>query len=281
MEVIGEGKGKSGERLMAGQEKRSFRLVRIACIWMLFFVVGIGNGVLLAQSQRPKFRVIALAEQGGVHKPFVDAAKAWLQQESAAQDFSVEYIEDTKKINDVFLSQYQLFIQLNYPPYAWTPVAAAALTKYIEQGRGGWIGFHHATLLGEFDGYPMWPWFSRFMGGIRWKDYIRNFASAKVIVEYPAHPVMKNLGRSFEIADEEWYTYDKSPRPNVHVLASVDETTYVPATPIKMGDHPVVWTNPGYKARNVYIFMGHHPELFQNQAFTTLFRNAILWAAGQ
>ena len=34
----------------------------------------------------------------------------------------------------------------------------------------------------------------------------------------------------------EWYTYDKSPRPNVRVLASVDEATYTPASDIKMGD---------------------------------------------
>jgi hypothetical protein len=34
------------------------------------------------------------------------------------------------------------------------------------------------------------------------------------------------------------------------------------------------------KARNVYILMGHHPSLFKNDAYQTLFRNAILWAAG-
>ena len=69
------------------------------------------------------------------------------------------------------------------------------------------------------------------------------------------------------IENEEFYTYDKSPRPNVHVLASVDEKTYTPATEIKMGDHPVVWTNEHVKARNIYIFMGHHADLFQNPAY--------------
>jgi type 1 glutamine amidotransferase len=67
----------------------------------------------------------------------------------------------------------------------------------------------------------------------------------------------------------------------VHVLASVDENTYVPTTTVKMGDHPVVWSNEHVKARNIYIFMGHHPELFQNTAFITLFHNSILWAAGR
>lgn len=232
------------------------------------------------QTQTPAFRVIALAEHGGIHKPFVDAAKPWLAKLATENNFSVDYIENTEKIDDAFLAKYNLFIQLNYPPYMWTDTAKAAFIKYIEQGKGGWIGFHHATLLGEFDGYPIWPWFQQFMGGIRFKNYIASFVTGTVTVEDKTHPVMKNVHSPFVIENEEWYTYDSSPRPNVHVLASVDEKTYTPTTDLKMGDHPVVWTNERDKARNVYIFMGHHAELFDNPAFTQIFANAIFWAAG-
>ena len=127
----------------------------------------------------------------------------------------------------------------------------------------------------------MWNWFHDFMGGIRFKDYIADFAAANVNVEDKNHPVMKGLPPTFNIEKDEWYTYDKSPRPNVHVIASVDESSYVPDRPQKMGDHPVIWTNEHMKARNVYIFMGHAPELFQNKYYTTLFRNAIFWEAGK
>jgi uncharacterized protein len=250
-------------------------------LWGIAVLVFISAGAGMAQSSQPKFKIIALAEAGGIHRPFVDAAKMWLQKLAVENNFSIDYIENTDKINDAFLAQYQVFVQLNYPPYGWTPTAATAFTKYVEEGRGGWIGFHHATLLGEFDGYGIWPWFSEFMGGIRFTDYIPKFANATVIVEVPSHPVMKNIGTSFVVDQEEWYTYDKSPRPNVHVLARVDEATYSPDTRTKMGDHPVIWTNEHYRARNVYIFMGHHPELFQNSAFTTIFRNSIFWAAHQ
>jgi uncharacterized protein len=233
------------------------------------------------QNSAPKFTIIALAEANSIHRPFVNAAKIWLQKQAGENNFSVDYIENTEKIDDAFLSRYQLFIQLDYPPYNWTPKAVAAFTKYIEEGHGGWIGFHHATLLGEFDGYPIWPWFSQFMGGIRFTDYIPKFATGTVVVEDQSHPVMKNIAPTFVVEQEEWYTYDKSPRPNVHVLARVDESTYSPDTRTKMGDHPVIWANEHMKARNVYIFMGHHPELFQNPAFTSIFHNAILWAAHQ
>jgi uncharacterized protein len=236
---------------------------------------------LWSQNSASPFRVLAIAEPGGIHKPFVDVAKIWLMQEGNADNFTVDYIEDTKSIDAAFLSHYRLFIQLNYPPYNWTPTAAESFTKAIEQGTIGWIGFHHAALLGEFDGYQMWPWFSQFMGDIRFAKYIPTFATATVNVEAPGHPAMKGLPKSFTIENEEWYTWSKSPRANVHVLASVDEKTYSPDSPVKMGDHPVVWSNEHIKARNIYIFMGHHPELFQNTAFTTLFHNSILWAAGK
>jgi type 1 glutamine amidotransferase len=211
----------------------------------------------------------------------VEAAKTWLNQLAAENHFAVDYIQDTEKINDEFLSHYQLFIQLNYPPYRWTPTAQAAFIKYIEEGRGGWIGFHHAGLLGEFDGYQMWPWFSQFLGGIRYTNYIPTFVDGTITVEDKSHPAMKGVSSPFKVLHEEFYTWDKSPRPNVHVLASVDENSYTPDTKIKMGDHPAIWTNEHYKARNIYIFMGHHADLFENAAFTSIFKNAIFWARHQ
>jgi uncharacterized protein len=259
--------------------KFSKLLLKRGCVFLLVLFCVWG---LHAQSQPARFHVIALAEKGGIHKPFVDAAKIWLAQEATRDHFTIDYIEDTKPIDDAFLAHYQLFIQLNYPPYNWTPTASAAFERYIDEGRGGWIGFHHATLLGQFDGFGLWPWFSDFMGGIQFKNYIATFATGTVHVEDSHHPTMKNLPPSFMIENEEWYTWDKDPRPNVHVLATVDENSYTPSTDIKMGgDHPVVWTNDHKKARNIYIFMGHHPELFQNTSFTTLFHNSILWAAHQ
>lgn len=242
--------------------------------------------VLGAPEGRPrplKFRAVALSERvTGDHQKFVEAARIYLDRLAAENAFEIDYITGTERINEKTLAQYKLFIQLNYPPYHWSPAAKSAFEDYITQGKGGWIGFHHAALLGEFDGYPMDPWFSQFLGGIRFTSYLPDFAKATVKIEDRASPLAKGLPASFVIDKEEWYTWSKSPRPNVHVLATVDESSYVPNTPIKMGgDHPVVWSNPNYKARNVYIFMGHHPGLFDSPEFVQLFRNAIFWGAGE
>lgn len=224
-----------------------------------------------------KAKVLVLTERGGQHGGFTDAGLRWLAAEGAKGNFSITEINNARNITEAYLSQFSLVIQLDFPPYTWPKEAEDAFVEYIEEGRGGWIGFHHATLLGEFDGYPMWQWFSDFMGGVRFKNYIAPLANGTLIVEDKQHPVMKDVPASFVVPDDEWYTYDKSPRPNVHVLANVDESSYTPASDIKMGDHPVVWVNESKKARNVYFQIGHSSKLYETEGFTTMFRNAINW----
>lgn len=254
-----------------------------AAVTFIFIILFYSCGINLAHSQietELRFKVVALAENGGHHIEYTNAAKIWLNKLAADSSFTVDYIENTAKIDEAFLNQYQLFIQLDFPPYTWSEKSMHAFENYMQKGKGGWIGFHHATLLGEFDGYSMWKWFSDFMGGIRFKNCIPTFASGNVKIEDAMHPCMKGIPSSFLIEKEEWYTYDKSPRPNVHVIASVDESTYAPDSEIKMGDHPVIWINKKFTTRNIYIFMGHSPDLFKNKEYTSLFRNSIFWAAG-
>ncbi len=229
----------------------------------------------------PKFKVLVLTERGGQHGGFTDAALAWIDAFAKENNFEYTEINSASPITEDYLAQYKVFIQLDFPPYTWSDESKAAFEKYIDEGRGGWVGFHHATLLGDFDGYPMWQWFSEFMGGIVFKNYVAATASGTVHVEKGCHPVMQGVDSVFTLPHDEWYTFDKSPRSNVQVLANVDESSYTPASDIKMGDHPVIWCNPHKWARNVYFLPGHHAELLKDKNFTRMFANAILWAAGK
>jgi type 1 glutamine amidotransferase len=255
-------------------------LKAIAAIKLAAVLLALVAFSAFAQDDTNRFRALVLAERGDQHEAFVVAALPWLKATAARDHFALDIFENPNQFNKAFLAKYQVLIQLNYPPYRWSDEAKAAFQDYIEQGKGGWVGMHHATLLGEFDGYSMWPWFSDFMGGIRFKNYIAKRVAGTVVVEDAAHPCFRGLPATFVVKEEEWYTYDKDPRPNVHVLAHVDESSYQPSSEIKMGDHPVIWTNEKMKARNIYIQMGHHPSLLTNETYTTLLRNAILWAAG-
>lgn len=236
------------------------------------------NGVM---NQTVKPHVLVLNEGGGQHGPFTRVAMEWLRNDAKEKGYVVTELRNANPVTAEYLKDYSLVIQLDFPPYTWPEAAQEAFTDYIDNGKGAWIGFHHATLLGDFDGYPMWDWFSDFMGGIRFQNYVAALADGTVCLEDSVHPVMKGVNNRFVLRDDEWYTYDKSPRPNVTVLASVDESTYEPSSEIKMGDHPVIWTNPSKKAKNVYFQFGHSPKLFDSEDFVRLFSNAIAWGLSE
>lgn len=230
-------------------------------------------------------QVLAISEQNTPHQGFCDAARKWLDANSKDLSIKVTYVADLSRAKKGYLDQFDAILMLNYPPYSaphmWSKAAAADFERYIDEGRGGYVGFHHASLLGDiFGAGKMWQWFSDFMGGIRWTNYIAGMADATTCVEDKRHPVMLGVPDTFRIPKDEWYTYDRSPRPNVHVLAHVDEGSYSPASDIKMGDHPVIWTNERKRARNVYFQIGHSAELFATPAFVRMFSNAIRWSLG-
>lgn len=225
--------------------------------------------------------VVVLNEGGGQHGPFTEVAMEWLRKDAEVKGYEISELRNADSISHEFLKDVDLVIQLDFPPYTWPEEAQTAFINYIDNGKGSWIGFHHATLLGDFDGYPMWRWFSDFMGGIEFRNYVAALADGTVCVEDSVHPVMRGVSPSFVLPDDEWYTYNKSPRSNVVVLASVDESSYNPPSDVKMGDHPVIWTNPSKKARNVYFQFGHSPRLFDNEDFVRLLSNAIDWGLSE
>ena len=122
-------------------------MMRKSLLALAFFFL-----LVSAAIAQPRFRALVLFENGGHHLAFTNRAQPWLNQLATDSNFIIQYIQNTDSINETYLSRFNVFIQLDYPPYGWTADAMAAFIDYIEKGKGGWIGLHHATLLGDFDG---------------------------------------------------------------------------------------------------------------------------------
>ena len=58
-----------------------------------------------AQNRTARFHVVALAEHGGIHKPFVDAAKIWLGKLASENDFTIDYGPTGRKAIREFLDR--------------------------------------------------------------------------------------------------------------------------------------------------------------------------------
>ncbi|MDR3688720.1 MAG: ThuA domain-containing protein [Fimbriimonas sp.] len=226
----------------------------------------------------PKFRVLVVASRAKDHLKMISAAKPVLEKMAEENHFEVDFTDDADTINDDNLMHYQAFVMLHLAPFDMTPPQQQALQRFIEAGHG-WVGIHAAGLTGREFMDPKstyWEWFEGFMGGVLYSPH-PYYQKGTVVVEDSRHPVTKGLPHRFEVGDE-WYEFDKSPRGNVRVLATADESTYHPNKP--MGDHPIIWVNEHFH-RMVYIAIGHDPSILENKDYLHLLKNAIGWAASK
>jgi hypothetical protein len=95
----------------------------------------------------------------------------------------------------------------------------AAFQGYIHQG-GGFVGLHAAT-----DEMHAVPWFSELTGGsARFRNHPAQ-QTATMVVESPNHPSTTMLPKKW-VRFDEWYNFTSNPREDVHVLITLDESTY-------------------------------------------------------
>ena len=249
----------------------SIRLIFIISFAVIAFI-------LVSMTPPPKFKVIAMLSKAKDHNKMMTAAVPFLKSIASNNNFTIDISDDTSLLNDANLSKYTVLIQLQEAPFDMSATQQASVQKFVDGGKG-WVGIHAAGLTGkDFVGNDKvyWQWFEDLMGGVVYSPHPA-FQKGTVVVEDRNNPITKGLPERFEISDE-WYEFDKSPRPNVHVLATADEKSYKQNKP--MGDHPIIWTNPKFR-RMVYIGIGHDVSMCTDPNFTKLVTNSILWASSK
>ncbi|WP_407319870.1 ThuA domain-containing protein [Isoptericola halotolerans] len=146
-----------------------------------------------------------------------------------------------------------------------------ALQGYVHGG-GGVVGIHAAT-----DTMHTSSWFTQLIGGgARFAGHPQQ-QTATMRVESPAHPSMQGVPLEWERWDE-WYNYTLNPRGDVHVLMTLDESTYSGGT---MGeDHPIAWCQNFEGGRSWHQGAGHVDESWSDPTFLTSVLRGVQWTAG-
>lgn len=147
----------------------------------------------------------------------------------------------------------------------------AALQGYVHDG-GGVVGIHAATDTMHTSG-----WFTQLIGGgARFANHPQQ-QTATMRVENPSHPSMQGVPLEWERWDE-WYNYTLNPRGDVHVLQTIDESTYQGGT---MGeDHPIAWCQNFEGGRSWHQGAGHVDEAWSDPVFLTSVLRGVQWTAG-
>ena len=91
--------------------------------------------------------------------------------------------------------------------------------------------------------------------------------AATIKVADRVHDASKSLAERFQVTDA-FYNTTSEVRGLQHVLATVDEDTYVEqdtdATPGMTDDHPIMWCQDLEGGRSFYTGLGHNPATFAN-----------------
>ena len=175
------------------------------------------------------------------------------------------------------------------PARCSTTRSRRAFERYIQSG-GGFAGIHAAS-----DTEYTWPWYGELVGGY-FRSHPAGTPTATVDIEDGDEPSTTGLPASWTRVDE-WYNFqdtttpvvngsatvaDYSPRArHVHVLATVDESTYGEEDGNTVDDdHPVAWCSDFDGGRSWYTAMGHTQASFADANFRNHLLGGLRTAAG-
>jgi type 1 glutamine amidotransferase len=181
----------------------------------------------------------------------------------------VDSTEDANAFTPARLARYRVVVFLSTTGDVLAGAQRDALRAFVLAG-GGWVGVHSAS-----DTLYDWPWYAGLVGAY----FARHPAvqPARIRVEDPTQPSTRGLPNPWTRTDE-WYDFRTDPRPNVHVLLSLDETSYSGGG---MGaDHPLAWYHQYDGGRAWYTGLGHTRQDYADPAFRAHLLGGIEYAAG-
>jgi type 1 glutamine amidotransferase len=166
------------------------------------------------------------------------------------------------------LKQYKAVVVLNGGIGDLTAPEQQAFTDFIHGG-GGFV-----ALAAAAEAKTNWDWYTKLVGAV-----VDNAptATATLKLEDAYHASTSSLPLTWSHADL-WPNFKANPRANVHVIATVDESTYTGGT---MGaDHPVAWSQYFEGGRSFYTALGSTKDDYTDPLFLIHLLGGICFAAG-
>jgi len=227
---------------------------------------GEGSGPSAEVSDR---RILVFSKTTGFRHASIPGAIAAVERLGAANGFAVDATEDSSVFNDERLAAYDAVLFLLTSGDVLDETEKSAFERYIRAG-GGFVGVHSAS-----DTEYGWTWYGGLVG-----TYFGGhpaIQSGVVTATDRVHPSTRELPVRWTRV-EEWYNFSSNPRPRVHVLATLDESTYSGGS---MGaDHPISWCQFYDGGRAWYTAMGHAAETYEEPLFVRHLLGGIQFAAG-
>jgi cytochrome c len=227
------------------------------------------SGPPISAADRPA--VLVLTKTAGFRHTSIEPAVAALVAGLGTAGVDVVVDPDAARVTDQGLARFDSVVLLSTTGDWLDDAQQAAVEKWAAAG-GGIAGIHAAT-----DAEPAWPFLDELFG-TRFAGHPA-VQPATVVIEDSTHPATARVPTRWTVTDE-WYNFTRNPRDRVHVLATVDETTY--AGGVMGPDHPIEWSREptAISGRMWYTAMGHPDELWADPIFAAHVVAGVAWTAG-
>jgi cytochrome c len=216
--------------------------------------------------------LLIFSKTAGYRHDSIPAGIQGLSKLAAEQGWTTTATEDASRFSDAELPHYDAVIFLSTTGDVLSVAQQAAFERFIRGGHG-FVGIHAATDT-EYD----WPWYGELVGA-----YFREHPAvqaADILIEDATDGATAGLPTPWHRTDE-WYSFKSNPRPNVHVLLALDETSYAPGSSSMSGDHPIAWRHEHDGGRAFYTALGHTSESYSDPLFLGHVAGGIAWVLGQ
>jgi glucose/arabinose dehydrogenase len=230
-----------------------------------------------AEDVAEDYDVLFFHKTTGFRHDSIPSAIAAVEKLGQDNGFAVTETQDASVFTDQGLAPYEAIVFFTDGEKTLGAAQRQAFERYIQRG-GGFVGLHSASNTDKTD----WPWWSDLMGGGFFKSHpsgADQFQEATVRIEDPAHPSTADLPAEW-VRRDEWYNFTANPRGKVHVLATLDESTYNPGPDAMGEDHPIAWCSAFDGGRTWYSALGHNPEHYDEPLLRRHILGGIQWAAG-
>lgn len=219
-----------------------------------------------------EYAILVFSATAGFRHTSIPAGIAAIEALGAANNVRVDATEDATAFTTDNLDQYAAVVFLSTTGDVLDADQQAAFEAYIQTG-GGYAGIHAASDT-EYD----WTWYGDLVGAY-FAGHPPGTPEATIVTEDHAHPSTSHLPTRWTRNDE-WYSFQDNPRGDVHVLQSLDESTYDPGGDAMGLDHPISWCHDYDGGRSWYTGLGHTSESFSEPEFLDQIWGGIQTAAG-
>jgi type 1 glutamine amidotransferase len=246
-------------------EKKVNRLTNIITLGVLVILVMFTTNCVSAKS---KLKVLVFCKTAGFHHESIAVGVVAIKKLGTENGFDVDSTTNAGKFTVDNLKQYAAIIFLSTTQDVLDEGEQKAFIHYIEAG-GGFVGIHAAT-----DCEYHWQWYGNLVGAY-----------------FDSHPAQQNA--VFDVVDStsiatkhlptKWKRFDelynfKWIEPNLHILLTIDETTYTGGK--NPAYHPMAWYHEYDGGRAFYTELGHTNESYTEPLYLKHILGGIKYAMG-